>query len=105
MTENDDEEIEDTAIREPRVVPEPADEGKDVVGTDHRNVGTVTEVRGNTMYVDPNTTLTKRVVRRLDRDENRTTDFPVTSEFIERIDADEVVLTVERDDGPALDDG
>lgn len=104
MTEHDDQEIEDTAIREPRVVPEPADEGKDVVDADYHDVGMVTDVQGNTMYVDANTALTERVVKALDWDENRRTDLPVTSEFVERID-DEVVLTVERSDDTARDDG
>lgn len=55
----------------------------------------VTTVQGNTMYVDPNTSLTEQIKRKLDWDDQRDTDHPITSEFIKEIDA-EVVLTVER---------
>lgn len=83
---------EDTSIREPRVVPEPIDEGKEVVGTDYHHVGMVSGVEGNTLYVAPNTSLPERIRRKLDWDDGRETDHPLSSQYIEEID-DEVVIT------------
>lgn len=88
--------IDDTEIRTPRVEPEPVDRGKDVLGTDHRYIGMVTDVEGDTLYVDPNTGLSDSVKRELDWDVNHSTNLPLTSEFIDQID-EEVHLTVTRD--------
>lgn len=95
MNDDTDDEIVDTEIRTPRVEPEPVDEGKDVVCADGRTIGMVTRVRGDTLYVDPDTSLSDRLERRLDWDGSRRTDLPLRAEFIERISG-EVVLTIRR---------
>lgn len=87
-------EEDDLSIRDPRVVPEPIDEGKEVVGSDYHHVGMVSEVRENTLYIAPNTSLPERIRRKLDWDAHRETDQPLSSQFIKEI-TDEVVLTVE----------
>lgn len=85
-----------TEIEDSRIVPEPADKGKTVVGTDFRDIGMVTDVHNDTMYVDPNTSLTDKVKQQLNWDDNRRTDLPIASQFIKRIEQ-EVVLTVARE--------
>lgn len=64
MNDDTDDEIADTEIRTPRVEPESVDEGKDVVCADGRTIGMVTRVRGDTLYVDPDTSLSDRLERR-----------------------------------------
>lgn len=78
------------------MIPERDDEGKDVVDADGRDLGMVTTVVGNTMYADPNTTLSESVERRLGWHDGRRTDLPVPPERVVRID-EEVVLAVERE--------
>lgn len=91
-----DPETHATDDHEPRAIPTGDDEGKDVVGSNHRDVGMVTCVEGETMYVDPNTSLSAQVKQKLGWDGNRRTDLPLPAEFVRRID-DEVVLAVERE--------
>lgn len=79
-----------------RVVPTRDDMGKEVVGSNHRDIGMVTRIEGDTMYVDPNTMLSEQVKQQLGWDENRRTDLPIPAEFVRRID-DEVVLAIERE--------
>lgn len=85
-----------TETPDPRVVPERSDGGKNVIGANGRDIGMVTTVVGDTMYVAPCTRLSEAVERKLDWDDKRSTPFPVPSELITRID-DEVVLAVERE--------
>ena len=85
---------EDTAIRDPRIVPEPIDEGKEVVGSDYLHIGMVADVQGNTLYVAPNTSLPERIQRKLDWDAHREINHPISTQFIKEIN-EEVVLTVE----------
>lgn len=91
-------ETDDTETHEPRVIPKDDDEGKDVVGSNQRDIGMVTSVSGDTMYVDPNTSLTEQVRRKLEWGDKRRTDLPIPPEFIRRID-DEVILAIQRDKG------
>lgn len=79
-----------------RKIPERDDRGKDVVDANGRDIGMVTTVVGDTLYVDPNTRVSEEVERKLEWDDKRSTSLPVTSEKITRID-DEVVLMVERE--------
>ena len=88
-------ETDDSETRDVRVIPERADEGKTVVGANHRDIGMVTIVEGGIMYVDPNTSLTEQVKRKLQWTNKRRTDLQIPPEFVKRID-DEVVLAVER---------
>lgn len=90
-------ETDDTENHKPRVIPKDDDEGKDVVGSNHRDIGMVTSVRGDTMYVDPNTSLTEQMRRKLEWDEKRRTDLPIPPEFVRRID-DEVILATQQDE-------
>lgn len=94
---------DDTSIREPRFVPEPIDEGKEVVSIDYQHIGMVTEVQGNTLYVAPNTSLPQRIRRKLDWDAHRERDHQVSTQYIEEID-DEVILTVESKQEQQLDE-
>lgn len=86
--------IENTSIRDPRVVPELIDEGKEVVGSGYHPIGMVTEVQENTLYVAPNTSLPERIRRKLNWEAHREIDHPLSTQFIKEIN-DEVVLTVE----------
>lgn len=79
-----------------RVVPTRSDKGKNVVGANGRDIGMVTTVVGETMYVAPNTRVSEALERKLEWDDKRSTSLPVPAELITRID-DEVVLAVERD--------
>lgn len=90
-------ETDNTENHEARVIPKGDDEGTDVVGSNRRAIGMVTSVRGDTMYVDPNTSLTEQVKRKLEWDDERRTDLPIPPEFVRRID-DEVVLAIEREE-------
>lgn len=85
---------EDASIRDPRVVPGPIDEGKEVVSTDYQHIGMVSEVQGNTLYVAPNTSLPQRTRRKLDWDAHRKRDHPISTQYIKEIN-EEVILTVE----------
>ena len=87
-----------TEIENPRIIPESTDEGKTVVGSDFRDIGMVTDVHNETLYIDPNTSLTDKVKQQLEWDDYRRTDLPIGSQFIKRI-KQEVVLTVAREDG------
>ena len=87
----------DSGRRETRVIPKTDDEGKNVVGAGHLDIGMVTAVVGDTMYIDPNTALTDEVKRKLNWDGKRSTDLPIPVEFVSRID-DEIVLSIARDE-------
>lgn len=92
MTADRDEPASDT-----RVIPEDDDQGKNVVDTRGQEIGMVTTVEGNTMYVDPNPSLTEKVKSTLGWGDEDADEFPVSPDIVQRID-DEVVLAVERDE-------
>lgn len=76
--------------------PHLADQGKDVVDSRGEDLGVVSDVDGDVLYVEPDPTLAEEVLNRLhwrsgDRDE-----VQVPAERILRID-DAVVLDVERE--------
>lgn len=81
---------------ESRVIPQRDDRGKDVVDANGRDIGMVTSVVGDTMYVAPNTRVNEAVERKLDWDDKRSTSLPLPSEMITRID-EKVVLAVKRE--------
>lgn len=81
---------------ESRVIPNRDDKGKDVIDANGRDIGMVTIVVGDTMYVASNTRVSEAVERKLDWDDKRSTSLPLPSEMITRID-DEVMLAVERE--------
>lgn len=67
-----------------------------MVDANGRDIGMVTTVVGDTMYVAPNTRVSEAVERKLEWGDKRSTSLPVPPEMITRID-DEVVLAVERE--------
>lgn len=80
----------------PRTTPHLADQGKPVVDSHGEDLGIVSDVDGEILYVDPDPTLAETVLSRLhwrsgDRDE-----VQVPAERILRIDG-EVVIDVERE--------
>lgn len=79
-----------------RTTPALADQGKDVVDTRGADVGMVSDVDGETLYVDPDPDLTESVMSKLHWRDHDRDDHPVPPEAIERI-GDEVVLDVEFD--------
>lgn len=82
-----------------RVTPDVADHGKSVVDNRGADVGVVSDVEGETMYVEPDPTLTEKVMSKLHWRDNDRDHLEVSPERIERI-ADEVVLDVEFDEDP-----
>lgn len=78
-----------------RLIPQRDDRGKGVVNANGRDIGMVTTVVGDTMYVAPNTRVSEEVERKLEWNDKERTSLPVPPELITRID-DEVVLAVER---------
>lgn len=67
-------------------------DGKRVIDDSGETVGLVTEVRGDTAYVDPDPGITDRVMARLGWDEAEESDYPLTEDQIERVTDDEVHL-------------
>lgn len=84
-------------VENTRVIPEDDDHGKDVVDTRGQDIGMVTKVEGDTMYVDPHPSLTEKIMSTLNWDTDSEEALPVPPEFVERID-EQVVLRVERDE-------
>lgn len=87
----------DSDAESARVIPEDDDHGKDVVDTRGQDIGMVTKVEGDTMYVDPHPSLTEKIRGALNWDADSDEALPVPPEFVERID-ERVVLQVERDE-------
>lgn len=80
-----------------RTIPEDGDKGKDVVDTRGREIGVVTDVEGDTMYVDPDPSITERIKSKLRLGSESDADLPISPEFVGRIE-DDVVLEVARDE-------
>ncbi len=79
-----------------RTIPSEDDRGKDVVDVEGQNIGIVTEVEGDTMYVDTHPSLTEQVMSRLGWSSEGGDSLPVSPEFVRRIEG-RVVLDVQRD--------
>lgn len=86
-----------TTGRDARVIPTEDDAGKDVVDRADRAIGTVTGVKGDTMYVDPHTSITDEIKAAIGWEDTHDDELPVPPDFVQRID-DEVVLNVRRDE-------
>lgn len=97
--DEDTTEIEDSELRDPRVNPEPADEGNDVVDVEYHRIGITTDVQGDALHVGATTSRTDRVRRRLDWGDFRASGRPVSSEFVAWSN-DDVVLAGKRDEEP-----
>lgn len=95
--DRDDPTDERTEARGRRTIPEDGDQGKDVVDTRGQEIGVVTGVEGDTMYVDPDPSVTDRIKGKLRVGSESETDLPISPEFVDRIE-DDVVLDVERDE-------
>ena len=80
-----------------RTIPELADQGKDVVDTRGDDLGIVSDVDGDVLYVEPDPTLTEKIMSTLHWREGESDELKVTPERIRRID-DEVVLDMDTDD-------
>lgn len=80
-----------------RVIPDDDDLGKEVVDTRGQDIGMVTEVEGDTMYVDPHPSLTEKIKSTLNWGSKNEEELPVSPDFVNRIE-DRVVLDVERDE-------
>lgn len=80
-----------------RTIPEDDDKGKTVVDTRGREIGMVEDVRGDTMYVAPDPSLTDSIRSKLGGGASDEDALPVSPEFVGRIE-DDVVLDVERDE-------
>jgi hypothetical protein len=68
--------------------------GKKVVDATDEEIGTVTAVDGETMYVDPHHGITERVMSTLGWGDEEDS-YPVRSDHVERIDDDRIVLKTE----------
>jgi hypothetical protein len=81
-------------------VPTGDETGATVVDTQGREIGMVTDVEGDTMYVDPDASVTEKVMATLDWGDHDDDDYPVPPEIVSDIDRDDdqVVLSVERDE-------
>ena len=86
----------DTGVTEP-VAPTQADEGKTVVDATGEEVGMVTEVEANTLYVDPHPSLTDRIKTVLDWGGHDDDAYPLEPENVANITDDEVQLAIEED--------
>lgn len=79
-----------------RTIPELADQGKRVVDTHGEDLGIVSDVDGQTLYVEPDPSLTEKIMSTLHWREGDRDELKVPGDRILRID-DEVVLDLERD--------
>lgn len=95
--DRDDPTDERTETAGHRTIPEDGDRGKDVVDGRGREIGVVTDVEGDTMYVDPDPSVTERIKSKLRVGSESDADLPISPEFVDRIE-DDVVLDVERDE-------
>jgi len=79
------------------VAPSEDDEGKTVVNAAGDEIGMVVDVEGDTMYVDPDPSITDRIRTALGWEEHGEDTYPVERENVARIEDDQVVLGVERE--------
>lgn len=68
------------------------DDGKNVVNADGEVVGLVTVVRNGTAYVDPEPTITDRLIARLGWDDVDEEDYRLEQSEIESVTDDEIRL-------------
>lgn len=80
-----------------RTSPTLADQGKDVVDTRGDDLGIVSDVDGQTLYVEPDPSLTEKIMSTLHWREGDRDELKVPPERIRRID-DEVVLDMAPDE-------
>jgi hypothetical protein len=68
------------------------DVGKRVVSTDGDEVGTITEVRGRTAYVDPDPGMLDSIEAKLDWEDTGEDTYPVSADNVAEVTDDEVRL-------------
>ena len=68
-------------------------EGKRVVTADGDDVGMVSGVRGQTVYVDADPGLTDKITAKLGWDDVKEDDYPLQTDTIERVTDDEIHLS------------
>lgn len=81
-----------------RVVPENDDVGKPVVVSGGDQIGMVTEVEGDTAYVDPHPGMTEKIMAKLGWGDRDSQDLPLEADRIAVITDDEVQLSGEYDE-------
>ncbi|MFW5905576.1 MAG: PRC-barrel domain-containing protein [archaeon] len=69
-----------------------SDEGKTVIDADGEKIGTVSEVRGSTAHVDPDTGISDSIMSMLGWTGSDEDEYRIHSESIARITDDEVHL-------------
>ena len=77
---------------EVRILPEESDEGKPVVTTSGNQIGVVMDVSDGVAYVDPDPSLTEKIMARLGVDEDEEY-YPLREDRIERITDDKVLAS------------
>lgn len=95
--DRDDPTDERTSTGHARTIPEEDDMGKNVVDMQGQEIGVVSNVEGDTMYVDPDPSMTERVMSKLDMGSESGEDLPIPPEFVDSIEQN-VVLDVDRDE-------
>jgi|AntRauMinimDraft_4_1070384.scaffolds.fasta_scaffold00018_105 hypothetical protein len=81
-----------------RMTPEDDDVGKPVVVSTGDKIGMVTDVEGDTAYVDPHPGMTEKIMAKLGWGDRGAEDLPLQSERIATITDDEVRLTGDYDE-------
>lgn len=79
-----------------RTTPRLADQGKDVVDTHDEDIGIVSDVDGDTLFVEPDPSLIEKVMSTLHWREGERDEMKVPGDRVLRID-DVVVLDLERE--------
>lgn len=68
------------------------DEGKTVVSADGDKIGTVAEVRGDTVHVDPESGMTDTIKNKLGWGEADEDTYPLTEDRVDTVTDDEIRL-------------
>lgn len=92
-----DEARDTTDADDVRTIPTLADQGKDVVDTHGEDLGIVSDVDGETLYVEPDPSLLESVMSTLHWREGDRDEMKIPGDRVLRIDDDEVVLDLERE--------
>lgn len=79
-----------------RVIPAEDDQGKQVIDKQDGEIGMVSRVEGDTLYVDPDPSITDKVQAALGWGDTDEVDLPIPPNFVDYIE-DKVVLDIKRD--------
>ncbi|WP_092539238.1 DUF2171 domain-containing protein [Halopelagius longus] len=84
---------DDSVAATPERYPSEEDEGKQVVNQDGENVGKVKDVRGDTIYVEPDHSLTEKIAESLGWSDEDEDTYPVEAESVTSITDDHVYVS------------